>query len=516
MPRRIGIISIITLCLIAAALALPAAARATKVDHYLNQAYKAWDKRQYQEAITYYTHALRIKPDMPEAYNDRGNAYLMVGKYNNAIADYSMAIKLRPAFALAHHNRGLAFRKLGKTKKAVKDYNQAIKYKPDYAEAFNNRGYAFYTLGQHRRAIADYTKAIKIRPAFALAYLNRAYARIALKQFQKAVTDFNRAVAVRSGGMVASRKPKVPVKRAKTPSSATRSYAKGKPARKKVAVTKLTPVASGKIKPPPPAKPSGYRIARPKPAAKKPPRVAKKPAANKTPKKVVKPAPPKKPPARVASRTLPPSAPAIKKPTLPPSTKKPAVKKPKPVVSPPPQAKKPAAKRPDKPKISADRAKKSEKQLMAGHRYRRAGRNRKAIAAFTKAIELDPKNHRAYRGRGITYRRLGRFRPAIRDYKKAISVQPEYAGAIGSLAWLYATASKKRYRDFPLALILARRAAELSKYESASIIDTLAMACYVNGRYKEGLKWAKRAVKMDPKRIGFRLTLRRLKKKAGP
>jgi tetratricopeptide (TPR) repeat protein len=57
------------------------------------------------------------------------------------------------------------------------------------------------------------------------------------------------------------------------------------------------------------------------------------------------------------------------------------------------------------------------------------GAYEEAIAEFTKAIELSPKDPRLYNDRGRVYHRMNRFPEAIEDFSKAITLAPkDYAG----------------------------------------------------------------------------------------
>ena len=68
----------------------------------------------------------------------------------------------------------------------------------------------------------------------------------------------------------------------------------------------------------------------------------------------------------------------------------------------------------------------------------------KAIADFTEAIRLDPKNACAYNNRGMRLgRQEGAFDKAIADFTEAIRLDPKNASAYGNrgLAW----GDKKEY-----------------------------------------------------------------------
>ena len=77
-----------------------------------------------------------------------------------------------------------------------------------------------------------------------------------------------------------------------------------------------------------------------------------------------------------------------------------------------------------------------------------------AITKLTKIIELDPKNAKAYYDRGITWREMGEYEKAIADYTKAIQINPEYAKAYNSrgLAWKKQGNYDKAIADYTKAI----------------------------------------------------------------
>ena len=126
-------------------------------------------QQEYEEAIEHYTEAIELKPDLDDAYNNRGNAYYEKEELDKAIRDYNTAIKLNPDDASTYNNRGSAYDEKGELDKAIRDYTEAIKRKPDYAEAHHNRGVTYNKKGELDKAIRDYTEAIKRKPDYAKA-----------------------------------------------------------------------------------------------------------------------------------------------------------------------------------------------------------------------------------------------------------------------------------------------------------------------------------------------------------
>ena len=59
----------------------------------------------------------------------------------------------------------------------------------------------------------------------------------------------------------------------------------------------------------------------------------------------------------------------------------------------------------------------------------KAGNYRGAIAAWSKAIEINPRDADAYYNRGIAKRKLNDYQGAIVDYNKAIEINPQDAYA---------------------------------------------------------------------------------------
>jgi tetratricopeptide (TPR) repeat protein len=90
----------------------------------------------------------------------------------------------------------------------------------------------------------------------------------------------------------------------------------------------------------------------------------------------------------------------------------------------------------------------------------KSGKYRDAIEAYSKGIELDPKNANNYYNRGNVYgRRLGNFPLAIEDFNRAIDLNPEFVAAY----------------------------------------DNRANANYLLGNYQEAIRDCNQAIKLDPK-----------------
>ena len=71
--------------------------------------------------------AVRLDPNLAEAYKIRGDAKSNLGNHNTAIIDYDIAIHLKPDYAEAYYKRGSAKLEIGNVSEAKIDFRTALK-----------------------------------------------------------------------------------------------------------------------------------------------------------------------------------------------------------------------------------------------------------------------------------------------------------------------------------------------------------------------------------------------------
>ncbi len=160
------------------------------------------NRRNYERAVEHYTKALRLNPQLAEAYINRGNTYLNIGDFDRALSDYTGAIRIKPNFAMAYNNRGKVYSDQGDYDRAIEEYTKAIEINPDYANIYYNRGVAYNNTSEFDRAIKDCSKAIALNPNFALAYNNRGNAYAKKGDYDRAVENFNKAIDINPGSAI--------------------------------------------------------------------------------------------------------------------------------------------------------------------------------------------------------------------------------------------------------------------------------------------------------------------------
>ena len=137
----------------------------------------------YAKAIEHYDEALRINPEWPYAYYNRGVAYFL-----RAQAYYRVA------------QTSLRNSKESDIDQAIEDFNKVIEVVPpnrpseDFlARVYNGRGMAYDLKEDFCRAIKDYNTAIKLDPTYAVPYTNRGEVWLRLKEWDKAEADLTYA-----------------------------------------------------------------------------------------------------------------------------------------------------------------------------------------------------------------------------------------------------------------------------------------------------------------------------------
>ena len=150
-----------------------------------------------EDALAYYAEAIRLNPDLAEAYNNLGAVKAALGRHDDALADYAEAIRLKPDHAKAYYNLGIVKAKLGRYEDALADYDEAIRLNPDLAEAYNNLGAVKAALGRHDDALADYAEAIRLKPDYAKAYYNLGIVKAKLGRYDDALADYDEAIRLK-------------------------------------------------------------------------------------------------------------------------------------------------------------------------------------------------------------------------------------------------------------------------------------------------------------------------------
>uniref|UniRef100_A0AC11BGJ9 Tetratricopeptide repeat domain 6 n=1 Tax=Ovis aries TaxID=9940 RepID=A0AC11BGJ9_SHEEP len=186
--------------------------------------------KEFEEAVNFFTWAVKIDPRFLDAYIGRGNSYMEYGheeatkqaqkdflkalhfnpaytkariclgynlqaqgKFQKAWNHFTIAMEVDPKSYLAYEGRAVVCLQMGDNFAAFQDINAAIKINGT-AEFLTNRGVIHEFMGQQQNAMRDYQEAISLNPTYSLAYFNAGNIYFHHRQFSQASDYFSKAL----------------------------------------------------------------------------------------------------------------------------------------------------------------------------------------------------------------------------------------------------------------------------------------------------------------------------------
>lgn len=130
---------------------------------------------------------------------------------------------------------------------------------------------------------------------------------------------------------------------------------------------------------------------------------------------------------------------------------------------------------------------------------------RDSVSVWEQCVSVAPNNPDAHRALADSLAKRGRFREAIPHYQRALEIEPEYIDVMRNFAFYLVTCRNEELRDDDLAIRLAERGCDLTQWEDANLLRTLAMA-YTNyaatlqrgGQFRPAVQYYNMAIEADP------------------
>ena len=174
----------------------------------------------YEQAIAEYDRILEFSPQFIAAMNNRGIAYLELGRVPEALDDFDQALSLAPSdydaafnrtkalwisgrwqaaleelqLLSASHDSAAVYFRLGqinfennRLEQAVEAFDQSIKRDSLNVESWINRGNIYYYLNQYQNSRRDIQQALRLQPQHPLAMNTQALLLVEQEQWNEAL-----------------------------------------------------------------------------------------------------------------------------------------------------------------------------------------------------------------------------------------------------------------------------------------------------------------------------------------
>ncbi|WP_298008371.1 MULTISPECIES: tetratricopeptide repeat protein [Anaerolinea] len=166
--------------------------------HPISEAYRigmrAYSRQDWPGVVNYLQQVVTVQPDSPDLYYHMGEALRFQGKAEQALTYYSQAISVKPEFAPAYLGRARARLELGKDlDKARQDLETAIARDPQLGEAYLVLAQLELRQDNPEEALQLLAQADALLPDSPLVALARGEAYLALGEVDAALEQAQRA-----------------------------------------------------------------------------------------------------------------------------------------------------------------------------------------------------------------------------------------------------------------------------------------------------------------------------------
>lgn len=149
----------------------------------------------FTEAVSDLTKAVKLRPDIPEAFHNLGYAFERCGDIKNAIRAYERALNLKPAYPSALNNLGYL---LASTEQdllqAIGLCQRAVQLSPNTPSFRDSLGWALYKSNRNNEAIEQFQTAIRLDPTFYKSYFNLGLVEYTNGNFSAAAKNFQNTI----------------------------------------------------------------------------------------------------------------------------------------------------------------------------------------------------------------------------------------------------------------------------------------------------------------------------------
>ncbi len=117
-----------------------------------------------KQAILQFEKAVHVAPNYPEAYNEIGRCYFLLGNRTKAMEYFQRSLGLNPDYSRTYMYMGEMYFRLNEPERALQSFKEAVRTKWDNLEARKNVGFVLTLLGRYEDAVWEYVSALPLAP----------------------------------------------------------------------------------------------------------------------------------------------------------------------------------------------------------------------------------------------------------------------------------------------------------------------------------------------------------------
>ncbi|WP_447603379.1 tetratricopeptide repeat protein [Nitrospira sp. Nam80] len=170
--------------------------------HYLGLLYYRLGR--LEEALHLLVEACSLDQGNPLYWFNTGVVAQRAGKRDEAVRAYQQALLLNPRHLEARANLGNVLKELGRLEEAEEAYEHVLRTAPDHVETLNSLGVLCKERGQTEQAVASYSRAIALKPNHAEAHNNLGLIYMDQGHLDQAIACYEKALRAQPGYLTAT------------------------------------------------------------------------------------------------------------------------------------------------------------------------------------------------------------------------------------------------------------------------------------------------------------------------
>ncbi|MBN1540708.1 tetratricopeptide repeat protein [candidate division KSB1 bacterium] len=176
---------------------------ASSAHYYAQKASAFASSGQHEEAAQHYRRAIELVPTEPSYYNNLGVAYFHLNRADSALWAYQSALRLRPDYGQVLVNMAHLYLQIGNINYAASAADAAIAAEPDLAGGYAVRAAVFDEQKLFDSAVEYYQRALKLAPDNPSYHINLGVLYYRKGLINEAIRQYKSAVEMDSSQVIA-------------------------------------------------------------------------------------------------------------------------------------------------------------------------------------------------------------------------------------------------------------------------------------------------------------------------